>query len=200
MSAGQTGYFHGTNSLKTTMFLGSWAFWASGTFSHSQRTRSGIFRQNQALWGKNQAFSGIWSAMISHDSAWSVWGSRTKKRKHRRQENKKQEKEDEGKRKSENIHPEDYAFSGLLSGKLVFLSKTLPWIRELEKAVAVRNFVLEGVFWQISTLLLNYSPIFQEKNGCWKISPAFGKAPGFSPPETTTASWVFWKPDSELVT
>ena len=70
----------------------SWflAFWASGTFRHSQRTKSGIFRHFQAKSGTFRHFQGhdfAWSAMISHDSACSIWGSRTKKRKHRRQDN-----------------------------------------------------------------------------------------------------------------
>ena len=45
----------------------TWAFWASGTFSHSQRTKSG---QNPAFPGKIrhfQAFSGACFCMICHD-------------------------------------------------------------------------------------------------------------------------------------
>ena len=52
------------------VFLGSWAFWASCTFSHSQRIRSGIFRHFQAKSGTFQAFSGAWFCMICHDFTW----------------------------------------------------------------------------------------------------------------------------------
>ena len=43
------------------IFLGSWAVWASGTFSNSQRTNqafSGTFRQNLAKSGTFRHFQG----------------------------------------------------------------------------------------------------------------------------------------------
>ena len=49
---------------RSIMLLGSWAFWASSTFSYSQRTESGIFS------GQNQALSGIFRGMILHDLSW----------------------------------------------------------------------------------------------------------------------------------
>ena len=78
--------------------------------------------------------------------------------------------------------------------------------RQLETAVSVRNSLLEGVFRQASTLLENSCQIFRqrdvlslprfahfsgEENGCWKIGPAFGNAPGFSSSKTTTAFLSF---------
>ena len=104
------------------MFLGSWVFWASGTFSHSQRTEPGIFRHFQAKSGtfrQNQGHDFEWSAMISYDYAWSVWGSRTKKSKHR---------------------PQD------ISGKTSVLSRflvTFPWSRKvIFESLAVNIIVL----------------------------------------------------------
>ena len=55
------------------MFLGSWVFWASGTFNHSQRTKSGIFTHFQALSeGKIRHFrakSGTFRHFQEHDVA-----------------------------------------------------------------------------------------------------------------------------------
>ena len=71
---------------------------------------------------------------------------------------------------------------------------TKPISQKTREGRGCPKFLVGKVFRQISTLLENSSPIFRQhqmlslprfvsgkENGCWKIGPAFGNAPGFSP-------------------
>ena len=78
-------------------------------------------------------------------------------------------------------------------------------IRKLEKAVAVRNSLLEkfsGKFrrcWKFfadfpaarNAIPAKVWAVSGKENGCWKIGPAFGNAPGFSPLRPPHPSRVF---------
>ena len=82
----------------------------------------------------------------------------------------------------------------------------LPIDQETQEGCGCPKFLAGRVFWQISTLLENYSAIFRQRkmlslprfghfpakeNSCWKVGPAFGNAPGFSPLRPPQPSWVF---------
>ena len=104
-------------------------------------------------------------------------------------------------RQCEHLPRQPFSGSG---ARLVMSLQRGEYLRKLEKAVAVRNSLLESFpanfdaagksFPDFPTarnaIPAKVSAFSGKENGCWKIGPASGNAAGFSPPRPPRPSWV----------